>query len=379
MTIPLLDLKPQYFALKDELKAVVERVMDSQMFILGPEVEGLEKEVAAYSHCKFGIGVSSGTDALLMALMAVDLQPGDEVISTPFTFFATAGCIARVGAKPVFVDIDPVTFNIDPAKIEAAITPRTKVIMPVHLYGQMADMDPIMDIAKRHGLVVIEDAAQAIGSEYKGRRAGSIGHMGCFSFFPSKNLGCFGDGGMVTTNDPALADKLNLLRNHGMRPKYYYKLIGGNFRLDALQAAVLRVKLKHLDSWSTQRQQNARWYHEAFSAAGLAASRENVDGRTVVLPEALSDRRHIYNQFVIRVPRRQVVIDHFIREKIGHEIYYPVPLHVQECFAYLGHRKGDFPESETAAELTLALPIYPEVGEQNVRAVVSAIKTALQS
>jgi len=264
MSIPLLDLKPQYQALRDELKVVVERVMDAQTFILGPEVEGLEREVAGYSHCRFGVGVSSGTDALLMALMALDIKPGDEVITSPFTFFATAGSIARLGATPVFADIDPVTFNIDPAAIEKVITTKTRAIMPVHLYGQMADMDPIMAIARARKIAVVEDAAQAIGSEYKGRRAGSIGDIGCFSFFPSKNLGGFGDGGMVTTNDPSLYEKLKLLRNHGMQPKYYYKLIGGNFRLDALQAAVLRVKLKHLDSWSRQRQQNASWYDAAF-------------------------------------------------------------------------------------------------------------------
>lgn len=397
MNIPLLDLKPQYQALKDELKPVVERVMESQYFILGPEVEGLEKEVAEYSHAKFGVGVSSGTDALLMALMAIDIQPGDEVITTPFTFFATAGCIARLGAKPVFVDIDPVTFNIDPAAIEKAIRPNTKAIMPVHLYGQMADMDPIMAIAGRHGLVVIEDAAQAIGSEYKGRRAGSVGHMGCFSFFPSKNLGCFGDGGMVVTSDEALAKRLKLLRNHGMDPKYYYQLIGGNFRLDALQAAVLRVKLKHLDAWSEQRQRNAAIYREAFAAAGLTVAAESLDclarehcrprggegcglskapGK-VVLPVALPDRRHIYNQFIIRSSQRQRIIDHFIKEKIGHEIYYPVPLHLQTCFQYLGHKEGDFPASECAAKNTLALPIYPEAGEANLRAVVQHIQRAL--
>lgn len=399
MNIPLLDLKPQYQALKEEIKAVIDRVMESQHFILGPEVEGLEKEVAEYSHCKFGVGASSGTDALIMALMAIDIQPGDEVITTPFTFFATAGSIARLHAKPVFVDIDPVTFNIDPAKIEAAVTPKTKAIMPVHLYGQMADMDAIMQISDRHNLVVIEDAAQAIGSEYKGRRAGSIGHMGCFSFFPSKNLGGFGDGGMVTTNSPELAEKLKLLRNHGMQPKYYYRMIGGNFRLDALQAAVLRVKLKHLDAWSEQRQKNAAWYNEAFTAAGIAADAAGVvclsrdackdGGRDnchlneasgkVVLPTALPDRRHIYNQYVIRLSDRQTVIDHLIEKKIGHEIYYPVAMHQQECFRYLGCRDGDFPASECAAKTTLAVPIYPEVGEASIRAVVSAIADVVKA
>ncbi len=398
MNIPLLDLKPQYLALEAELKSVVERVMASQYFILGPEVEGLEKEVAAYSQCAHGVGVSSGTDALLMALMAIDLQPGDEVIMPPFTFFATAGSVARLGGRPVFVDIDPVTFNLAPAAIEAAITPRTRAIMPVHLYGQMVDMDPVMDVAARHRLVVIEDAAQAIGSEYHGRRAGSIGHMGCFSFFPSKNLGGFGDGGMVVTNDDRLAAKLKLLRNHGMEPKYHYKLVGGNFRLDALQAAVLRVKLKHLDAWSGQRQRNAAIYREAFATAGLVAPdaalaclhREkcrpaggdacrlcDCAGR-VVLPVALAGRRHIYNQFIIRSARRDRIMEHFGRAKIGYEIYYPVPLHLQECFAYLGHQAGEFPASECAAKTTLALPIYPEVGEANVRAVVDAIAQALR-
>jgi len=395
MSIPLLDLKPQYQALKDELKAVVERVMESQAFILGPEVEGLEREVAGYSHCRFGVGVSSGTDALLMALMALDIKPGDEVITSPFTFFATAGSIARVGAKPVFADIDPVTFNIDPRAIEKAITAKTRAIMPVHLYGQMADMDPIMELARARKIAVIEDAAQAIGSEYKGRRAGSIGDIGCFSFFPSKNLGGFGDGGMVTTNDPGLYEKLKLLRNHGMQPKYYYKLIGGNFRLDALQAAVLRVKLRHLDAWSQQRQQNAAWYDAGFKSAGLAANPPaclaagcrhcggarcelNQHGG-LVLPVAKPDRRHIYNQYVIRTPRRQKIMDWFIRDKVGHEIYYPVPLHLQECFAYLQHRAGDFPFSECAAQTTLALPIYPEVGRENIEHVVRHVGGALKS
>ena len=273
--IPLLDLKAQYAPIREEIRAAIDRVCDAQHFIGGPEVEALEKEVAAYSQAQFGIGVTSGTDALLVALMAIGVGPGDEVITTPYTFFATAGCIARLGAVPVFVDIDPHTYNIDPAQIEAAITPKTKAIMPVHLYGQMADMDPIMDVARRHNLVVIEDAAQAIGSEYKGRRAGSIGDFGCFSFFPSKNLGGFGDGGMVTANDPALAHKAQLLRNHGAEPKYYHTLVGGNFRLDALQAAVLRVKLRHLDGWTAGRQQNAARYRGLFADANLVAVDES--------------------------------------------------------------------------------------------------------
>jgi len=392
-SVPLLDLKAQYTAIRDEIRAAIDRVADAQQFILGPEVEALEREVAAYSGCAYGIGVSSGTDALLVALMAIDIRPGDEVITTPYTFFATAGSIARLGAVPVFVDIDPLTFNIDPTAIEARITPRTRVIMPVHLYGQMADMDPIMDIAQRHGLVVIEDAAQAIGSEYKGRRAGSIGHMGCFSFFPSKNLGGFGDGGMVTTNDAALAERIRLLRGHGAYPKYYHKLIGGNFRLDALQAAVLRVKLKYLDDWTAGRQRNAATYRRLFAEAGLTIdppscltagchARNKGDctlppGR-VVLPVEAPDRRHIYNQFVIRVAQRDQVMAALKARQIGHEIYYPVPLHLQECFAYLGQRPGDLPASECAAAETLALPIYPELTDAMLAAVVEAVAAGVR-
>jgi len=392
-SVPLLDLKAQYTAIRDEIRAAIDRVADAQQFILGPEVEALEREVAAYSGCAYGIGVSSGTDALLVALMAIDIRPGDEVITTPYTFFATAGSIARLGAVPVFVDIDPLTFNIDPTAIEARITPRTRVIMPVHLYGQMADMDPIMDIAQRHGLVVIEDAAQAIGSEYKGRRAGSIGHMGCFSFFPSKNLGGFGDGGMVTTNDAALAERIRLLRGHGAHPKYYHKLIGGNFRLDALQAAVLRVKLKYLDDWTAGRQRNAATYRRLFAEAGLTIdppscltagchARNKGDctlppGR-VVLPVEAPDRRHIYNQFVIRVAQRDQVMAALKARRIGHEIYYPVPLHLQECFAYLGQRPGDLPASECAAAETLALPIYPELTDAMLAAVVEAVAAGVR-
>ena len=392
-SVPLLDLKAQYTAIRDEIRAAIDRVADAQQFILGPEVEALEREVAAYSGCAYGIGVSSGTDALLVALMAIDIRPGDEVITTPYTFFATAGSIARLGAVPVFVDIDPLTFNIDPTAIEARITPRTRVIMPVHLYGQMADMDPIMDIAQRHGLVVIEDAAQAIGSEYKGRRAGSIGHMGCFSFFPSKNLGGFGDGGMVTTNDAALAERIRLLRGHGAHPKYYHKLIGGNFRLDALQAAVLRVKLKYLDDWTAGRQRNAATYRRLFAEAGLTIdppscltagchARNKGDctlppGR-VVLPVEAPDRRHIYNQFVIRMAQRDRVMAALKARRIGHEIYYPVPLHLQECFAYLGQRPGDLPASECAAAETLALPIYPELTDAMLAAVVEAVAAGVR-
>ncbi len=362
--VPLLDLRAQYATLRDEIHTAMDRVIESQHFILGPEVEALEREVAAYSQCKYGIGVSSGTDALLVALMAIDIQPGDEVITTPYTFFATAGSIARLGARPVFVDIDPNTYNIDPDQIEENITPRTRVLMPVHLFGQMADMDPIMDIASRHGLCVIEDAAQAIGAEYKGRRAGSIGHMGCFSFFPSKNLGGFGDGGMVVTNHPELAHKVDILRKHGAEPKYYHKVLGGNFRLDAMQAAVLRVKLKRLDQWTSGRQRNAAIYRRLFAEAGLTE---------LVLPLELPECRHIYNQFVVRTARRDDLMKHLKAQQIGSEIYYPVPMHLQECFDRLSHSAGDFPASENAAKETVAIPIYPELTTEMLEAVACAI------
>ena len=363
--IPLLDLRTGYAQIREEIHAALQRVIEAQAFILGPEVEGLEAEIAAYSQCQFGIGVSSGTDALLVSLMALDIGPGDEVITSPYTFFATAGTIARIGARPVFVDIDPATFNLDPERVERAITPRTKAIMPVHLFGQMVDMDRLMEIATRHHLPVIEDAAQAIGAEHKGRRAGSIGDLGCFSFFPSKNLGGFGDGGMVTAQDPALADRVQLLRGHGMRPKYYHQFIGGNFRLDALQAAVLRVKLKYLDGWSEARQRNAATYRRLFAQAGISS---------VALPVEAPDRRHIYNQFVIRVPHRDKVIQTLREAQIGVEIYYPVPIHLQECFRYLGYREGDLPVSEAAARETLALPIYPELKEDAQHRVVEVVR-----
>ncbi|HMP74705.1 MAG TPA: DegT/DnrJ/EryC1/StrS family aminotransferase [Kiritimatiellia bacterium] len=388
MAVPLLDLRAQYETLRDELNEVLLRVAESQQFILGPEVEALEREVAGYSQCRHGVGVSSGTDALLMALMALDVGPGDEVVTTPFTFFATAGCIVRLGARPVFVDIDPLAFNIDVSKIEAAITPRTKAIMPVHLYGQMVEMDALMQVAQRHNLAVVEDAAQAIGAEYKGRRAGSIGTMGCFSFFPSKNLGGFGDGGMVVTNDDQLAEKLRLLRNHGMQPKYYYQLVGGNFRLDAIQAAVLRVKLKHLDAWSDARRRNALHYRELFQQAGLAsmaatdkgpppAAPADVPAHQVELPHELPNRRHIYNQFMIRLKNRDDVACVLRERGIGHEVYYPVPLHLQACFASLGYHADNFPVTERAAREVLALPIYPELTASSRESVVAAIRGAI--
>lgn len=378
--VPLLDLKAQYASIKNEILAAMDRVLESQHFILGPEVEGLEKEVAAYSSCQFGIGVSSGTDALMISLMAIGIKPGDEVITTPYTFFATAGAIARLGATPIFVDIDPATYNLDAAAISAAITPRTRAIIPVHLYGQMAEMNPVMAIAAEHKLYVIEDAAQAIGAEYEGRRAGSIGHLGCFSFFPSKNLGGFGDGGMVTTNDAELADRLKLLRNHGYRPKYYNKVLGGNFRLDAIQAAVLRVKLRYLDDWTEGRRRNAAAYRDLFAEAGFTIRKDlnqlgdgGVTGPEVVLPVEASNCHHIYNQFVIAVDRRDELIKFLKERQVATEIYYPVPLHLQECFAELNGKAHDFPVSERAASVTLALPIYPELTRDMLISVVSAI------
>ncbi|MFH0952908.1 MAG: DegT/DnrJ/EryC1/StrS family aminotransferase [Verrucomicrobiota bacterium] len=370
MGIPLLDLKAQYRSIRGEIDAAVAGVFESQHFILGPKVQECETAVARYSNARYACGVSSGTDALLISLMAENIGVGDEVITTPYTFFATAGSISRLGAVPVFVDVDPVTFNIDPARIEKRVTAKTRAIIPVHLYGQMADMDPIMEIADRRKLVVIEDAAQAIGGEYRGRRAGSIGHYGCFSFFPSKNLGGAGDGGMVVTQDADRAARLQVLRNHGMQPKYYHSMVGGNFRLDALQAAVIAVKIRHLDAWTSGRQANAERYDRLFAEAGL------VGGGRVTLPKVVAGR-HVFNQYVIRTPVRDRVIAALKARDIGHEIYYPVPLHLQQCFACLGHREGAFPESERAAKETLALPIYPELTDEQARAVVGCIAEAL--
>jgi len=373
VVVPLLDLKAQYEAIKDEIREAIDRVLESQRFILGPEVEAFEEEVAAYSQTQYGIGVSSGTDALLVSLMAIGIRPGDEVITTPYTFFATAGVISRLCAKPVFVDIDPRTYNIDPGKIEAAITPRTKAIIPVHLYGQMADMDPIVEMAEKYNLYVIEDAAQAIGAEYKGKRAGSIGHLGCFSFFPSKNLGGVGDGGMVVTNDPDLAEKVRVLRVHGAKPKYYHHVVGGNFRLDALQAAVLRVKLRYLDEWTAARQHNAAYYRKLFAEAGLLEG-ENA----ITLPYDAGWGRHIYNQFVIRVPKQRDALREYLESRgIGTAIYYPVPLHLQACFADLGYKEGDFPVSEKVSKEALALPVYPELDKRRAERVVTIIKEFL--
>ena len=368
MNVPLLDLKSQYSAIKAEVDAAIAEVMQSQHFILGPKVEACEQAIARYSGCAYGVGMSSGSDALLACLMAEEIGPGDEVITTAYTFFATVGAIARLGATPVLVDIDRATYNIDVSQIEAKITPRTRAIIPVHLYGQMSDMDAVMAIATRHNLIVIEDAAQAIGAEHRGRRAGSIGHYGCFSFFPSKNLGAAGDGGLVVTNDSTRAERLAVLRSHGSKPKYYHKLVGGNFRLDAIQAAVVLAKLAHLDEWTAARQRNAQTYDRLFREAGLATS----DGAPVILPTAVTDR-HIFNQYVIRVERRDELQAELKRRGVATEVYYPVPLHLQECFADLGYQKGDLPESEAAAETTLALPVYPELTGEQVRYVVNAI------
>lgn len=367
MNVPLLDLKAQYAAIKDEMLAAISAVMDSQYFINGPAVGELEKQVAAYSGCNFGVGVSSGTDALLCSLMALGIGQGDEVITTPYTFFATAGSIWRTGARPVFVDIDPATFNIDARLVARAVTVRTKAIMPVHLFGQLAEMEPIMDIARRHKLMVIEDAAQAIGASRNGRKAGAFGDVGCFSFFPSKNLGGLGDGGMIVTQDAALAERLAIFRNHGSKPKYYHKWVGGNFRLDTIQAAGLIVKLKHLDDWSARRRANAARYDELL--AGVP---------DVVTPKVAPGNVSIFNQYVIRVPKRDELQAFLKQQSIGTEIYYPVSMHEQECFRPLGYARGDFPESERAAAETLALPIYPELTDEQIAYVAGKIRQFFQ-
>lgn len=366
MQVPLLDLKAQYQQIKPEVDAAVLEVLASQYFILGPKVQACEEQIADYCQCPAGIGVASGSDALLISLMAAEIGQGDEVITSTFTFFATGGAIARAGAKPVFVDIDPESYNLDVTAIEAAVTPATRAIMPVHLYGQMAEMDPILEIARQHDLLVIEDAAQAIGAEYKGQRAGSLGDYGCFSFFPSKNLGGGGDGGMVTVRDEAKAEHLRVLRVHGMEPKYYHRLVGGNFRFDAMQAAIISVKLPYLDGWTEARQRNAARYNALFEELAVA-------GDLVRTPVELPARRHIYNQYVIRVPRRDELRQHLLDNGIGCEVYYPVPLHLQECFAYLGYGEGDFPVSEQAAAETLALPVYPEMNDDQLNMVASTI------
>ena len=381
--VPLLDLKAQFAQIRAEVMPIIDQVCASQMFILGEHVHALEAELSQYCASSAAIGVSSGTDALLLALMALDIGAHDEVITSPFTFFATAGTIARTGARPVFCDIDYGTFNISPAAVQAFIDEQcemrgsqlinrstggcVKALLPVHLYGQAAAMEPLMRIARQYNLRVIEDAAQAIGTEYdRSVRVGSIGDIGCFSFFPSKNLGAFGDAGLCTTNDAALAEKMRVLRVHGGKPKYFHALIGGNFRIDELQAAVLRVKLKYLDGWTAARQRNAAFYSAAF-AAGPAASH-------LTLPSSQVGQRHIFNQYIVRAPRRDALKQSLGEQGIGTEIYYPVSLHEQECFKYLGYRRGDFPQAERAAAETLALPIYPELTEAQLAQVVASVE-----
>jgi dTDP-4-amino-4,6-dideoxygalactose transaminase len=377
MNVPLLDLKAQYATIRDEMREAVDRVLEAQQFIMGPEVAALEKAVADYVGARHGIGMSSGTDALLATLMAYDVGPGDRVIAPAYSFFATAGVIARLHAVPVLVDIDAASYNLSPSSLEQlwgrldrSVQQRVKAIVPVHLYGQCADMARILEVADRIGVPVIEDAAQSIGTIYRdGRFAGTLGTMGCFSFFPSKNLGGIGDGGMVVTSDDGLAERLRLLRNHGAQPKYYHKIVGGNFRLDTIQAAALLVKLRHLDAWHEARQKHADLYRDLFRQAGLVG--------TVGLPEVVDPtpgvRSHIYNQFVIRTPNRDALREFLTAQGIGTEIYYPVPFHLQECFGNLGHKTGDFPESERAAHETLALPVYPELTPEQQAYVVERI------
>ena len=365
MKVPLLDLHAQYLPLREEILAAIARVCDSQRFIMGPEITAIEDEMARMLEVRHAIAVSSGTDAVLLALMALDVKPGDEVVTSTYSFFATAGAVARLGARPVLVDIDAATFNIDPDRIAAAITPRTKAILPVHLFGLGADMDPILDIAARAHIPVVEDAAQAIGASYKSRLLGGLGALGCFSFFPSKNLGAFGDAGLLTTNDAGLAKRARLLRTHGMEPRYYHHVVGANFRMDALQAAVLRVKAPHLPAWTERRRANAQRYRALFRDAGLQDR--------VTLPVESADRRHIFNQFVIRTVDRDALKAHLGDRGIGTEVYYPVPFHLQPCFSYLGYLPGAFPEAERAAAESLALPIYGELTAAQQETVVGAI------
>lgn len=385
MKVPLLDLKPQYHSLKKELDEALLRVAESQYFIMGPEVEGMEKEFCAFLGVRHAYGVSSGTDALLLALMAADIKPGDEVLLPTYSFFATAGVVSRLNAIPVFVDSDPVTFNIDPVKAAEKITARTKAIIPVHLYGQSADMDPIMELAAKHNILVIEDGAQAISTQYKdGKCVGTIGHIGCYSFFPSKNLGCFGDGGLVVTNDDELAYRLKIMRVHGGDPKYYHKVLGGNFRIDALQSAVLRVKLPYLNSWSAKRRENAALYSKLFVAAGLAEAEGKTSfdsSNAVLLPKAIYrdlaekvPNYHIYNQYIIRVEKRDELRAYMQSKEVASEIYYPVPFHKQECFKDVPSSSGSYPVADEAAATCIALPIFPELTPEQIGFVVTCIR-----
>jgi len=363
--LQFLDLRLQYEEIRDEIMQAVTQVLETQRFVLGPEVEQLEAEIADYVGCRHAVACASGTDALILALLALGIGPGDEVITTPFTFVATASAIIRAGATPVFADIDPNTYNLDPALLRQLITPRTRAIIPVHLFGLAAEMEPIMKLASEHGVSVIEDAAQAIGAAYRGKSTGTIGSMGCFSFFPSKNLGGAGDGGMITTNDDGYADRLRLLRVHGSRSKYRYEILGMNSRLDALQAAILRVKLRHLNDWTEQRRCNAVRYASLF-AHGEA-------GNHVALPLEPQGMRHVYNQFTIRCPERDGLREHLHREGVPTEIYYPHPLHLQPAFAYLRYKEGSLPHAELAARQVVSLPVYPELTEDEQRMIVDAI------
>jgi dTDP-4-amino-4,6-dideoxygalactose transaminase len=378
--IPMLDLKSQYSTIKDEVHTAITRVLDSQQFILGIEVEALEKELAEYCQCKYAFGVSSGTDALLLSLMAIGIQPGDEVITTPYSFFATSGSILRAGGVPVYVDIDPSTFNIQCDQIAAKVTSRTKAILPVHLAGQMANMEPIMEVAKRYSLYVIEDACQAIGATYNDKPAGSIGDLGCFSFYPSKNLGGYGDSGLVTCNDKELAEKVFMLRNHGQRTKYDNQYVGGNFRMDAIQAAILRVKLNHLDTWTESRRKNAAMYHHLFTQNDIAVSYNEFGiANGIVIPSETGNGRHIYHLYMIRTKNRDDLAAFLKSRGIASEIYYPIPLHLQECFKEMGYKTGDNPQSERAARETLSLPIYPEMSSEMLNRVVNTIAEFLRS
>ena len=374
MNVKLLDLSPQYRSIRREVLQRIKEVCDAQSFVLGKNVAALEEEIGAFCNSRYAVGVASGSDALLLALMACGVGPGDRVITTPYTFFATVSAIVRLGAIPVFIDIDPETYNIDPHGIEeylkkasrrAAVARSVKAILPVHLFGQCADMKPITALAKKYGLKVVEDAAQSIGAEYRGKRAGSLGNIGCFSFYPSKNLGGFGDGGMVTTNSKGLADKLRILRVHGSKVKYYHEYVGINSRLDEIQAAVLRLKLTRLERWEEGRGKNARRYDRLFKAKGLASM--------VSTPEVDPDNRSIYNQYVVRVKKRDVLRSHLSAKGVGTEIYYPVPLHLQKCFSEFGYKRGSLPVSEKAARETVALPIYPELTAREQQYVVDTI------
>ncbi len=373
IAVPALNLKAQYQSIRDEIEPAVLRLFEDQTFVMGPEVDKLETELAAYCGVTRGVGCASGTDALLLPLMAWGIGTGDEIITSPYTFFATAGSIWRTGARPVFVDIEPDTYNIDPKRIEDAITPRTRVIIPVHLYGQTADMDPIREIARKHDLFVVEDAAQAIGAAYKGKRAGALADAAALSFYPSKNLGGFGDGGMIMTDDPVLGRSMARLRVHGMEPKYYHHEVGINSRLDAIQAAVLRIKLRHLDNWTQKRREAAGRYDELFDTHRLTG--------VVNLPRERDGFFHVYNQYVIRVPAplRDPLRDYLTTRQIGSEIYYPIPLHLQPCFAPLGHKPGDFPYAESAASETVALPLYPELSDEQQHFIVGTIRQYLDT